>query len=81
LEAHFGPLGQGLRHIGIKGGVRLALHRLQDQVVRTHVVQSADARMVQRGDGPRLAFEAPAEAFAGNLDGDADRPRRESRAR
>ncbi len=45
------------------------LHQLHDQVVRSDVVQLTDVGMVQRGDGPRLAFETLAETLSGDLEG------------
>jgi hypothetical protein len=48
----------------------LALDTLHDEVVRADVVQRADVGMIQRRHGARLALEAIAELFGGNLDGD-----------
>ena len=42
---------------------RLALDALHDQVVGTHVVERADIRMIQRGDGLHFALEAFAERW------------------
>jgi hypothetical protein len=49
---------------------RLAFHPFHDQVVRADVVERADVGMIQRGDGPRLAFKTVVEFARGNLDGD-----------
>ena len=46
----------------------LAIDQLHDQIVRSHVVERADVRMVQSGDRVRLSLEAVAEALARHLD-------------
>ena len=53
-------------------GQRLAVEMRHDEVVRAvdvpDVVDAADVRMVQRGDGPRLAFETRAQiGIAGDV--------------
>ena len=48
---------------------RMAVHILHDQVVFADVVESADVRMAERGDGPCLALKAFTEPFERNLDG------------
>src|SRR6478672_8823537 len=50
------------------GRQRRTLHKLHDQVIRPDVVQSANVRMIQRGDGARLPIEAVAELRFGDLD-------------
>ena len=52
-------------------------HQVGGAVVLAHVVERADVRMAQAGDGPRLALETGAATWVGaelgrqNLDGDA----------
>src|SRR5229473_1446019 len=40
------------------------------QIIRPDVVECADVRMIQRGNGARLALEALAEFVLKDLDGD-----------
>ncbi len=55
---------------GFRSGEGRAFDKLHNQVVRTHVVQSADVWMIQRGHRPRLALEPFAEPLGGDFDGD-----------
>jgi hypothetical protein len=47
----------------------VALHVLHYEVVRAHVVERADVRVIQRRDGASLALEPVAEASIAGLDG------------
>ena len=49
-------------------GQRLTLDQLHHQVVRAHIVERADVRMVQGRDGAGFAGESCAEAFLAHLD-------------
>src|SRR5690348_3849664 len=49
---------------------RGAFHQLHHQVVWAHIEERADIRMIERGNGARLAGEALAEFAGGNLDAD-----------
>ena len=44
---------------------RLPLDQLHDQVIRSDVVELADVRMIQRGDGAGFDFESIGESFGG----------------
>ena len=46
----------------------LALDILHHQIVGADVIQRADMRVIQGGDGPRLALETFAELFTADLD-------------
>ncbi len=43
------------------GRERLTLDIFHHEVIRPHIVQGANVRMIQRGDGSGLAFQAFAE--------------------
>jgi hypothetical protein len=47
-----------------------SFNQLHHQVIRPHVVDLADVRMIEGGDGARLAFEALSETPGRDLDGD-----------
>ena len=49
---------------------RRSFDQFHHQVVGSDVVEMADVRMIQRGDGAGFAFETFAEAFARNFDRD-----------
>ena len=49
---------------------RSPFHQLQYQIIGTDVVQRANVRMIQRGNRPRLAFEAVAELSLRDFDRD-----------
>ena len=49
------------------GGESFALHQLHHEVIGTDIVERADVRMIQCGDGARLALEACAELLSGDL--------------
>jgi hypothetical protein len=50
-------------------GERRPFHQFHYEVVGADVVERADIRMVQRGDGARFDFEAARELLRGDLDG------------
>jgi len=50
---------------------RPSLNEFHHQIIRPDVVEVADVRMIERGDGTGLALEAFAEPRARSLDGDA----------
>jgi len=52
------------------GGQGRTFHQLHDEIIRPDVVERADVRMIQRGDGACLALEAVAKLGTGNLDRD-----------
>ena len=45
-------------------------YQLHDEVIRTHVVDVADVRMIESGDGAGLALKTLVEPLGGNLDSD-----------
>jgi hypothetical protein len=47
---------------------RSALDEFHDEVIRPDVIQMTDVRMVQRGDGQRLALESIAEPRVDRFD-------------
>ncbi len=47
-----------------------AFDQLHQQVVGPDVVEGADVRMIQRGDGTGFAFKAIGELMSGDFDGD-----------
>jgi len=49
-------------------GERRALDVLHHQIVEADVVQRADVRMIQRGDGAGFPLEALAELLGADLD-------------
>jgi len=49
---------------------RFALNVLHHQVIRAHIMQRADIRMIQRGHRPRLQLEALGKPFVRDLDRD-----------
>ena len=59
---------------------RLAVDILHDEVIGSDVVEGADVRMIQPGDGARLELEAVAEALTANFDGDGSGQARVARA-
>ena len=61
-------------------GQRRTVDQLHHEIVGPDVVQRADVRVVERGDGAGLALETVAETFGATLIA-TSRPRRESRAR
>ena len=51
-------------------GQRRPLDQLHHQIVGPDVVERADVRMVERGDGARFALEAIGKSLGGHLEGD-----------
>ena len=47
-----------------------AVDVFHDEVIRPHVIEVAQVRMIQRRDGASLAFEAVAKLLGDQLDGD-----------
>jgi len=60
-----------LRLTGNTGGQRVALHQFHHEIVRTNVVNRADVRVVEVGNGPDFPLKSVAEFVIRDLDGDS----------
>jgi len=65
--ANPGGLSQSLID-GQRALKRRAVDVLQDEIIRTDIMQRADIRPVQGGNGPRFALEALGKLLVGNFD-------------